>query len=180
MNQLVDDFQLSEDDSIVKKKRPTFLLVLFILTCAATGFGLIMGLINLTGFNDIESQLRNASAGSNPFSDEVLGSMDIEGMQSAQDFSTILSIVANILCFVGALIMFKMRKIGFLPYVLGQCVAIYGTYVGLGILDKMAVIMPVKAAADIMQITGVVTMVVMIIFAIAFIIMYGVNLKHLK
>ncbi len=178
MSQLVDDFQLSEDNSVVEKKRPSFLLVLFILTCIGAGFGLIMGLINLTGFNDIESQLRNASAGSSPFSN--LSSVDFDEMQSTQDFSNIMSIIANVLCLGGALIMFKMRKIGFLPYVAGHGVAIYGTFVGLGILDKMAEIMPVKAAADIMQLTGMITMVIMFIFAIAFIIMYGVNLKHLK
>lgn len=178
MSNIVDDFQLSEDDSVIEKKRPTFLFVLFVLTCIGTGFGLITGLINLTGFNDLESQLRNASAGSSPFSN--LNTLDIKEMQSTQDFANLMSIVANVLCLAGAIIMFKMRKIGFLPYVLGQIVAVYGTVVGLGILDEMAKIMPVQAAADVMQMTAVISLVILVIFAVGFIIMYGVNLKHLK
>ncbi|MDG1333529.1 MAG: hypothetical protein P8P74_14430 [Crocinitomicaceae bacterium] len=179
MDELDDDFTLTEDTSIIEKKRPAFLLVLCILTFIASGFGIIMGLINFSGFNDIESQFRNASVGSDPFSQGVFGSIDIEAMQKIQDFANLLSIFASILCLGGALIMFKMRKIGFLPYVLGQALAVYGSYVALSIFKEMADFMPM-GMGDVLELTGAISMVVVVIFAIGFIIMYGVNLKHLK
>jgi len=180
MDQLDDDFTLTEDTAIVEKKRPAFLLVLCILTFIASGFGLIMGLVNFAGFNDVESQLRNASVGANPFAREVFDSLDIDRIQSIQDWANILGVIASVLCLTGALLMFKMRKIGFLPYVLGQAVAVYGSYVGISIMKEMTSIMPVAEMGDMMTMMGGIVMVFVVIIAIAFIIMYGVNLKHLK
>lgn len=179
MDPLDDNFTLTEDTSVIEKKRPAFLLVLCILTFCASGFGIIMGLINLSGFNDVESQLRNASVSSNPFAQGIFGSIDLEALQKIQDFANLLSIFASVLCLGGALIMFKMRKIGFLPYVLGQAVAVYGSYVALGIFKEMADFMPL-GMGGMLELTGAISMAVVIIFAIGFIIMYGVNLKHLK
>lgn len=180
MDQLDEDFTLTEDTSTVENKRPAFLLVLCILTFVASGFGLIMGLVNFSGLNDVETQFRNAGIGSNPLTDEVFGNIDIAGIQKIQDWANILGIIASILCLAGAILMFKMKKIGFLPYVLGQAVAIYGSYVGLSIMEKMTEIMPVAQMGDMMTMMGGIVMVFVVIFAIAFIIMYGVNLKHLK
>jgi len=168
MDQLDDDFTLTEDTAIVEKKRPAFLLVLCILTFIASGFGLIMGLVNFAGFNDVESQLRNASVGANPFAREVFDSLDIDRIQSIQDWANILGVIASVLCLTGALLMFKMRKIGFLPYV------------GISIMKEMTSIMPVAEMGDMMTMMGGIVMVFVVIIAIAFIIMYGVNLKHLK
>mgnify|MGYP006233111533 CR=1 FL=1 len=178
--QLDDDFRLSEDNSITKKKRPAFLLVLCILTFIASGLGVIMGLINFTGLNDVESTFRNASAGADPVAQEMFDTIDIEGMQKIQDMVNILSLVASILCLGGALLMFKLRKVGFLPYVLGHGVAIYGSYLSVDLVKKMADAMPVEAMGDMMSMVGGATMIFSVIIAIAFIIMYGVNLKHLK
>lgn len=180
MDQLDEDFTLTEDTSTVENKRPAFLLVLCILTFVASGFGLIMGFVNFSGMNDVETQLRNASAGSDPFSQEMLNSLDIAGIQKIQDWANILGIIASLLCLGGAIIMFKMRKIGFVPYVLGQAVAVYGSYVGLSIMEKMTSLMPVAQMGDMMTMMGGIVMVFVVIFAIAFIIMYGLNLKHLK
>lgn len=179
MDELDDDFTLTEDISTVEKKRPAFLLVLCILTFIASGFGLIMGLVNFTGFNSVESQLNNAGAG-NPLAQEMFNSLDVERIQNIQDWANILGVVASALCLAGALLMFKMRKIGFAPYVLGQAVAVYGSYVGISIMKEMTAIMPVAEVGDMMTMMGGVAMVFVVIIAIAFIIMYGVNLKHLK
>jgi hypothetical protein len=179
--QLDEGFTMSEDTSVVKKKkRPTFLLVLCILTFVASGFGVIMGLVNLTGVNDVESAMRNASVGADPFSQSFLDGIDIEGMQKIQDLVNILSLVASVLCLAGALIMFNLKKLGFVPYVLGQAAAIYSAYLSVGLFQKMSDAFPVQAMGDMMSMMGGFTLVFSIIIAIGFIIMYGVNLKHLK
>ena len=179
MDQLDDDFRLTEDNGIVKKKRPNFLLVLCILTFIASGLGIIIGLVSFTGFNDIESTFKNANVGNDPLTESIFGEIDIVGMQKIQDWVNILSLIASILCLTGAIIMFKMKKIGFLPYVLGHVVAIYGGYVSIGLVKKMTEMIP-GPAGDMMSLFGGLGMIFGVVIAIAFIIMYGVNLKHLK
>jgi hypothetical protein len=139
-----------------------------------------MGLVSFTGFNDVESTFRNANVGSDPFSQSVLGDIDIAGMQKIQNWVNIISLLASVLCLTGAIIMFKMKKVGFLPYVLGHVVAIYGGYLSIGLVKKMAAMFPVQGAGDMMALAGGIGMIFTVIIAIAFIIMYGVNLKHLK
>lgn len=180
MDPLDDDFKLTEDNTIIEKKRPTFLLVLCILTFVSSGLGVIMGLVSFTGFNNIESTFNNANVGADPFSQSVLGDLDIVGMQKIQDWVNILGLLASILCLVGAIVMFKMKKIGFLPYVLGHVVALYAGYLSIELVKKMAAMFPVEAAGDMMALAGGIGMIFSVIIAIAFIIMYGVNLKHLK
>lgn len=179
MDALDEDFKLTEDTGIIEKKRPAFLLVLCILTFIASGFGVIMGLVNLTGVNDVESTFRNASVG-NPEAQAIFENIDIAGMQSIQNTVNIIALIASVLCLAGALIMFKMKKIGFLPYVLGQVAAIYSAYLSVSLIEKMSEVMPVAAMGDMMSMVGGATMIFSVIIAIAFIIMYGVNLKHLK
>lgn len=176
MEDQLDDFRLTEDTSVTEKKRPAFLLVLCILTFVASGFGLIMGLVNLTGFNNVESQFRNAGPGA----DEVFGEIDLSGLQEIQDWSNLLSILACVLCITGAILMLKLKKIGFFAYIAGQVVAVYAAFVAVGMIEKMADVMPIAVAGDMMSMVGGITMIFTIIFAIAFIIMYGVNFKHLK
>jgi len=179
MDQLNDDFTLTEDTALVEKKRPTFLTVLCILTFVGSGYGIITGLIGFTGLNDVETQLNNATIG-NPFAEEVFDSLDVARIQGIQNLANILGLVASILCLSGALIMFKMKKIGFAPYVLGQGAAIYSTYVAMSVLSEMKAIMPVQEMGDMMSLMGGAVMVFVVIFALAFIVMYGLNLKHLK
>ena len=180
MDPLDDSFKLTEDNSIIEKKRPAFLLVLCILTFVASGFGIFMGLLSLTGFNDVQSTLSSSSQGMDPFSESVFESMDLDGMQKIQDSVNLIGLLASVLCLAGALLMFKMKKIGFLPYVLGHIAAVYAGYLSIELIQKMAAVMPIAAAGDMMSMIGSATMIFSIIIAIAFIIMYGVNLKHLK
>lgn len=180
MDQLNEDFQLSDEVDATTKKRPNFLLVLCILTFIASGFGLIMALVGLMGVNDVETTFRNASAGSDPVAQRIFDDIDIEGVQKIQTWANLLSLIASALCLFGAIVMFKMKKFGFVFYVLGQGVAVYGSFVAIGVMKKMAEIMPVAAVGDMMSIIGGATLVLSILIAIAFIIMYGLNLKHLK
>ncbi|MFK7783657.1 MAG: hypothetical protein AB8B56_01005 [Crocinitomicaceae bacterium] len=177
--QLDDDFTLSEDTSVVEKKRPGFLTVLCILTFVGSGFGIISGLIGFTGYNSVESQLNNASIG-NPLAQEMFNNLDVARIQALQDWANILGLIASILCLAGALIMFNMKKIGFFSYVLGQAVSVYAAYVGISIINEMKAIMPIAQMGDMMSMIGGVAMVFAILIAIAFVIMYGVNFKHLK
>jgi len=180
MDEQLDDFQLSEDTSVIKQKRPNFLLVLCILTFIASGLGVIMGLVSLAGVGDIEDTLRNANMSRDPFSQSFLEGIDIEAMRQTQNMVNILSLVASVLCLAGALIMFKLRKIGFVPYVLGHAAAIYGTFLNIALVEQISEAFPVDFMGDMMSMAGGAGMIFTVIIAIAFIIMYGLNLKHLK
>jgi hypothetical protein len=183
MSELDKEFKLSEDLSTIEQKRPTFLLVLCILTFVGSGFGLIMGLINFTGFNDIESALSRGQAG-NPFSKAMLADLDLVTMQKTQDWVNLLSLFASILCLAGAIIMFKMKKIGYVPYLVGNIVAIYGGVVSMSLVKEMSKAMsriPMgNVGGDVMSAIGGGTLILTVVVAIAFLIMYGLNLKHLK
>lgn len=179
MDQLDDDFRLTEDTSIIEKKRPTFLLVLCILTFVASGFGVLMGLLSFTGFNDVESTLRSNSRMSSG-TQTIFDSIDVVAMQKSQDWINIIGLLASILCLTGALIMFKMKKIGFGPYVLGHIASIYGAYLSMGLVKQMADAMPISQAGDMVSMIGGASLVFSVIITIAFLIMYGLNLKHLK
>lgn len=180
MEQLDDEFRLTEDTSIIEKKRPTFLLVLCILTFVGSGAGILMGLISFTGLNDVESSLSRSGQGFGSDAQLVLESIDVEGMQKTQNWVNITSLLASVLCLAGALVMFKLKKIGFGPYVLGQVVAVYSSYLSVGLIKEMAEAMPIQQAGDMMSMIGGATLIFSIVIAVAFIIMYGLNLKHLK
>jgi hypothetical protein len=153
-------------ETAVPAKRPQFLNVLCILSYIGTGIGIIMGIYHL------------ATAGAAQASVEMLDNMAgddmsaIPGMESMMDgaiaaakYAYVLAaveIVANLMCLFGVMQMWKMKKMGYYVYVLGQLVAIITpiVLVGGGLFGGI--------------------MIVMAIFPIAFIIMYGLNLKHMS
>ncbi len=171
---------LDEDVQRHERKRPTFLSVLCILTFIGSGFGIISALVGFTGMNDVESTLSNARMGSDPFSQGILDDLDIAGMQSIQNWANILSLLASALCLSGALVMWRLKKFGFILYVAGHVATIFGSYIALGLMQKMGEIMPLQAMGGLMETMGVAVMVITVFISIGFIIMYGVNLKAMN
>lgn len=172
---------LDEEVQMNEQKRPTFLTVLCILTFIGSGFGILSALIGFTGINDIESSMRNAQMGAgDPVAQAILNDLDIAGMQAIQNWANILSLLASALCLSGALVMWRLKKFGFVLYVAGHAATIFGSYIALGLMEKMAEIMPVQAVGGVMQTMGAVVMVVTVLLSIGFIIMYGVNLKAMN
>lgn len=171
---------LDEDVQSNQQKRPTFLTVLCILTFIGSGFGIISAFIAFTGLNDIETAMKNAQMQSDPVAKEMFKNLDIAGMESIQSWANILSLLASVLCLAGALVMWRLKKFGFVLYVAGHAATIFGTYVALGLMKKMGEIMPMEQVGGLMETAGAAMMVFAVLISVGFIIMYGVNLKAMN
>jgi hypothetical protein len=147
----------------VAAKRPTFLTVLCILSFV----GIALGLLNFKNYMDAKALADGSS--------DILSGMGEEAQAMANLGASLLGIdygkiatgylivgCLNFVILAGVLMMWKQRKTGFYIYTLGQ-IATLGVmfgYIG-GLAGGMM---------------GIVTG----IFAVAFIIMYGVNMKHMR
>jgi len=163
-------------------KRPGFLKVLCILSFIGTGLGLVSGLFSwwtytqaaklMEGFGDLGAAMGDAAseAGVSGGGDAgaAMGDAMNQGMSMMgldphkQATSALIVALLNIVVFAGAFMMWKLKKTGFYIYTLGQIAQIVVPFVIVGGL------------------LGGVQGIIMGIFAVAFIIMYGVNLKHMS
>lgn len=151
-------------------KRPTFLTVLCILTFVGAGLNLVMSIVNYFSYSAM------ASNGSNLFN-SLGGGGSAESEQLAQgigalaeafgmDFEkmalvSLIQALINIPILIGALLMWKQKKTGFYVYTVFELVQpIIPLVMGLGMLGGM------------MAVFG-------ILFAVVFIVLYGLNLKHM-
>jgi hypothetical protein len=180
------------------KKRPSFLTVLCILTFIGAGLGLLGGLWSLVTAGATQKSMELLSGYSNEMSssmntltdslssmtggetgDAMNKSMDALGdvmggmMESAMllaKYAYILAavnIIANLLCLLGALSMWKQKKTGYYMYVAGHALAIIIPMVLVGTAGLGGALFAG------LWILGM-------IFPIAFIVMYGLNLKHMN
>lgn len=153
----------TNQNELVVAKLPKFLKVLCILTFIAVGLGLVGGLYNLVkapyALEEYETMME-VSGGA--FEGEgFMGSMMEMAHQNAVNALplALTAVGANLFCLFGALMMWKMRKVGFYAYVCGQ-------------------VLGITIPAILMGFSG--WMMLGAIFPIAFIIMYAVNLKHMS
>lgn len=161
--------QLSENYIVDNDKMPNFLKVLCILTYVGAGFGILGGASNLL-FSDLtETSLKLTSSlmESSPAND-ILG-LNFEQMIVWQKYINIAALLGAILCLTGALIMWKRKKIGFFIYVPGAIIPSVVTIMGMkymftGLLGSLT------------SLGGYASL----LFGIAFVVMYGVNLKHMN
>jgi hypothetical protein len=137
--------------------RPAFLTVLCILTWVGSGLGLIGGLFGLMS----SSVLDGADFGNSALN------ASIESAKMIQ----YASLVCIVLCIIGSVMMWQMKKVGFFIYLVGELAPLALSFIVLGSLASAGGAMGGFAAA-----AGAIAA----IFPIAFVVMYAVNLKHLK
>jgi len=150
--------------------RPGFLKVLCILSFIGTPLGLISGIMNYFTYKALAAggDMLGSIAGSSEASEQLNQAMDsMASVLGGIDYNAIATgyIVVgllNLIIFAGALMMWNLKKTGFYIYTLGQLAQVASFFLLIGGL--------------IGGMMGVVTA----IFNVAFIIMYAVNLKHLK
>ncbi|HEY1038589.1 MAG TPA: hypothetical protein VGF30_04250 [Bacteroidia bacterium] len=149
-------------------QRPGFLKVLCILTFIGSGIAIVMSVLAylaVAALHKIGAGLSNAAMEMNPEGVTAEGQQAMEQMGNAMTNAYInlgAGILGAILCLVGAIMMWKLKKTGFYVYVFGQVVAM-----------AVPFIFPIAEGAGGMGVIGM-------ILPIAFIVMYGLNLKHLK
>ncbi|HEY4797690.1 MAG TPA: hypothetical protein VII99_01320 [Bacteroidia bacterium] len=160
-------------------KRPGFLKVLCILSFIGTGLGLVSGLFSWWTYNqaaklmgsmgDLGAAMGNAAsdAGASGADAAKVGDAMNQGLAlmgldpHKQATSALIVALLNVIIFGGAFMMWQLKKSGFYLYTLGQLAQIIVPFIVVGGL--MGGMMGI--------VTG--------IFGVAFIIMYGVNLKHM-
>jgi len=149
------------DATTMPAKRPGFLTVLCILTFIGAGLGLLGGIWNIVTLSSNLAALETLSQMASGFG--ALGDEMAKQIVALKEYGMIsygLQIVGSALCLFGAIKMWGMAKSGFFIYVVGQVLAIVGMFLIMG--------------------TSFMVGPVMMVFPIAFIVMYGLNLKHLK
>lgn len=153
------------------KKRPVFITVLCILTFVSCGLSFISALWRLAFGNDTKQSIE-AMRSMQRFGDSTFDKMadSLEKLQEWQVTADFLALGNVALCLAGALLMWKLKKSGFFIYVGGQVlpfISLFGMY-------------SVVQDVPFMGISFLIVSIVAAIFAIAFIIMYGINLKHMR
>lgn len=128
--------------------RPTFLTVLCILTWIGSGLGLISAIWGVF--------VGNAVA-------ELGGGENLATLQYA-------NLACVVLCLIGAIMMWQMKKTGFYIYAVGELAPIILSFAILGEMGAATGLGGAMAAAG----------AIAAIFPIAFVVMYALNLKHMK
>lgn len=146
--------------------RPTFLSVLCILAFIGNGLGIIQGLF-LWMMSGFYAKLFSGLTKSLGTGKEEMRT--VEKVLNGLSWWAISIVIGSLICLAAAIIMWKLKKSGYFLYILGQIIPL------LGVLFFF--IGTFKGAAS----GGVVILVLLsAIFPIAFIVMFGLNQKHLK
>jgi hypothetical protein len=144
------------------KKRPKFLTVLCILSFVGIGFAIISSIINLINFQSNIETLQSLQGTSSLLGEELGNTIDalVEWGRTIY----LINLISAFICLAGVFMMFKLKKTGYFIYIIGEiapAIASFALMGGFGPLGPFAMIMG-------------------LIFPIAFIIMYGLNLKHMS
>lgn len=147
-------------------KRPTFLTVLGILSFIGIAFSLIGGIMNYFSYSALASSGEILS-GLGAEGEEVTEAMNAVSSMLGLDYgkmatSALIQAALNIPILFGVLMMWKQKKNGYYVYAAFEVIQpLVPLFLGLGL------------AGGIMAVVG-------LIFAIVFVVLYGLNLKHMS
>ena len=153
-----------------KLQRPTFLLVLCILTFIGSGWGTLSNLFSVftAGLTDSSMQMEHYSSMLNSM-DQGAGSAVLSDILNSTMASlqatfvhareiAVVSLVLSVISLLGAILMFQLRRLGFYLYTAAQIVLPY--FAGFSMYVGM-----------VMFFSGLISLL--------FIILYAVNLKYM-
>ncbi|HKL02729.1 MAG TPA: hypothetical protein VJ911_03605 [Cryomorphaceae bacterium] len=167
----------SQEFKVEKNKRPTFLTVLCILTFVVSGYNFFesaFGLFVTDSFDqsqwtEISEQMSEAMNDVDSESREVIERMMnaasetiVAGMENAMVLG-LVEMLAAALSVIGALLMFKLKMGGYYTYILAKLVGVIVPLAILGVNLLTGIIFGFAAFVS-----------------IVFIILYGLNAKHLS
>jgi tryptophan-rich sensory protein len=159
-------------------KRPQFLTVLCVLSFVWCGLAFLLGVYGII-VNTPEKMQENIE---NMRKFSPAGAQQMEEQMIEQQNSTLgkiqpyLSLVFLMVSFLGVMQMFKLKKTGFYIYAAAELIPYAFILVG----GKQAMAMMGSMGGGAMQTAAMVMMVLMVLFDLAFVVMYGVNLKHMN
>ncbi|MBX3241243.1 MAG: hypothetical protein KIT80_17170 [Chitinophagaceae bacterium] len=160
-----------------KRTRPTFLTVLCILTFIGSGWGIISGFtsyasanlaagISQTAIEDAQRELENeeiSNAGTKVANEIFAGMSSVLNPENIRK-NAMFSIVSCVLTLLGAVLMFRLSKTGFWLYILGTLVGIAAPFIVYGGTNILTIISSSAIA----------------FIGILFVVLYGLNFKHLR
>lgn len=167
--------EISIEEQQNKLQRPTFLLVLCILTFVGSGWGLLSNLFSIftNGLLDSSMQIEQYSSmmgelensGSGSFMSGFLNSsMDVMRATAAHALEiNIIQFVLSLLSLLGAILMFQLRRFGFYLYTTAQILSLF--------------VLPYFAGFSTLVILG---MLWGALLSLIFIVLYAVNLKYMR
>ncbi len=156
------------------KKRPTFLTILCILSFIGIGLAILSSILTyistqaITGTPGLMEKISSIGVQTaNPMFEKIYAS-GVQALINAKLYA-LLNILANVICLIGVIMMWKLKKPGFYIYTLGELttpvlsIVLIGNVFGGTFLSAM----------------GLAGYVIGFIFPVAFIVMYALNLKHM-
>lgn len=153
----------SEIPVVETSQRPQFITVLCILTFIGVAFGVIgsiVGWFSTQKMVDMVNNMPDQDFSSMPGMEDMGSKMEL--MVKWKNVNLIVGIVGSLLCLVGALQMWKLKRTGYFIYVVGEIVPIIITGILMGSVFFKGY-----------QIIG-------LILPIVFVVLYSINLKYLK
>lgn len=176
----------SESIESTQPSRPTFLTVLCILTFLGSGYSLISNIggymsagVSAKTMKVVSSEMKSTTdslataadstgkAKSNAgqeFAESIVNSMSSMFTEENLKNSALIGIAAAALCLIGAILMWMLKKNGFYAYLAGTLLGIAGPIAVFGAGNFIAIIGT--------MIGGFIGLI--------FVVLYGVNLKHMR
>lgn len=156
------------------KKRPTFLTILCILSFIGIGLAILSSILTyistqaITGTPGLMEKLSSIDEQTaNPMFKKIYAS-GVQALINAKLYA-LLNILANVICLIGVVMMWKLKKPGFFIYTLGE----------LGTPVLSIILIGNVFAGTFLSAMGLIGNAVGFIFPVAFIVMYALNLKHM-
>lgn len=151
-------------------QRPLFLTILCILSFAGIGINLIYYIYSYFSFSQQQVSGLDFLGAFNPM---------IKTMLSFVKFikwSIILNIIFNLVCLLGVFLMFRLNKKGYFAYIVGELAPVVMMFIGYFKFQSVIRMMPSEAST----LLSLPFFVLMASIAILFVVLYGLNLKHMK
>lgn len=172
----MENYQTIPEPVSAKPGRPTFLMVLCILTFIGSGWGIVSGISGYftanaaagmaqTAMQDAQENIENASsdAGSK-MAEKMLSGISNTMKPENLKKNALFSVVASVFTLLGGILMFGLKKPGFWIYLLGTVIGIAGPFIAFGGGSIITII-----SSSLVAFVGVL-----------FVVLYALNLKYLR
>ena len=166
----------SFEQAMQEPKRPQFLTVICVLSFIMCGLALLGGVWNM--IQSSPEHIAESVEKMRQFSPEMADQFE-QRMADIQEntfmqISQYLGFIYTLISFMGVLMMWKLQRKGFFVYVAGELLF----YLGFIFAGKE--MMSAMSGGGTMEGVGLAVVAMMVVFDAVFIIMYAVNLKHMK
>ena len=171
----MENFQPDQPVVTTKPVRPVLLTVLCILTFIGSGWGIVSGItsylsadvtsdIARAAMQDAKDKIEDEANAGSKFAEKILsGTSEMLRPENLKK-SALFSIVASVFTLLGGILMFGLKKAGFYSYVLGTILGIAGPFIAFGGGNFITIL-----SSSFIAFIG-----------IFFVILYGLNVKHLR